>query len=232
LIKGEKFDVVLNKNENDTVECQEIYLSFNDDQAVDFLIPLLREAKDDEAMKKVVIAKTRQYIDFMKSLYDDEMFETAGVENPYEEFENILEDIETNYSQGIEDAITELEKVKADDHEYFTTINKMGIDKDGMMRYWNMELTLYPEEIPENEYGVEIARVDFNMEATVNSINEDLEFRDYSNLTEEGQNLSVLINNPESQETQALMMQIYGKLMQEVGTNPLLQRVAEEAGVY
>jgi hypothetical protein len=28
------------------------------------------------------------------------------------------------------------------------------------------------------------------------------------------------------------MMQIYGKLMQEVGSNPLIQRIAEEMGVY
>jgi len=70
------------------------------------------------------------------------------------------------------------------------------------------------------------------MEAVVNSINEDVEFRDYSNIAEDGQNLSPIINNPESQESQALIMQIYGKLMQEVGSNPLIQRIAEEAGVY
>jgi len=232
LIKGEKFDVVLNNDEEDTVECQELLLTFNDKQAVDFLIPLFTEAKDDEAMKNLVIVKTKQYIDFMKSLYNDEMFETAGVENPYAEFEDILEDIEANYSQGIEDAILELEKIKAEEHQFFTTINRMGIDKDGMMRYWNMDLALYPEEIPEDEYGVDITQIDFNMEAVVNSINEDVEFRDYSSLEEEGQDLSPLINNPENQETQALMMQIYGKLMQEVGTNPLLQRIAEEVGVY
>lgn len=232
LIKGEKFDVVLNKDENDTVECQELLLSFDNNQAVDFLLPLLNEAKDDEAMKNLIIAKTELYMDFVKSMYDDEIFETAGVDNPYEEFEEALEEIETNYSQGIEDAISELEEIRAKDHQFFTTINKIGIDKDGMMRYWNMDLTLYPEEIPEDEYGVDIAKIDFNMEAVVNSFNKDVEFKDYSNISEEGQDLSQLMNNPESQETQALMMQIYGGLMQEVGTNPLLQRIAEEAGVY
>ncbi len=232
LIKGEKFDVVLNKDEDDTIECQELLLTFNNDQAVDFLIPLLKEARDDESMKNLIIAKAEVYVDFMKSFYSDEFYETAGIENPYAEIEEAIEEIETNYSQGIEDAIVELEKIKTEEHQYFTTINKIGIDKDGMMRYWNMELNLYPEEIPEDEYGVDITKIDYKMEAVVNSINEDVQFRDYSNISEEGQNLSQLINNPESQETQALLMQIYGKLMQEVGSNPLIQRIAEEAGVY
>ena len=232
LVKGEKFDVVLNKDENDTIECQEILMSFNDKQGIDFLIPLLTEAKDDEAMKSVVIAKTRQYIDFMKSFYDDAVFETAGVENPYAEIEEVIEEIETNYTQGIEDALVELEKIKESDHQYFTTINKMGIDKDGMMRYWNMDLTIYPEEIPEDEYGVDIAQIDFDIETIVNSYNEEIQFADYSKIREEGQNLNPLIREPESQETQQLMMQIYGKLMQEVGSNPLIQRIAEEMGVY
>jgi len=232
LVKGEKFDVVLNKNEEDTIECQELLLTFNDEQAVNFLLPLLTAAKDDEAMKNLVISKAQIYVDFMKSFYNDEFYETAGIENPYSEIDEAIEEIETNYSQGIEDAIIELEKIKAEEHQYFTTINKIGIDKDGMMRYWNMELALYPEEIPEDEYGIDIARIDYKMEAVVNSINEDVEFRDYSNIAEDGQNLSPIINNPESQESQALIMQIYGKLMQEVGSNPLIQRIAEEAGVY
>ncbi|MDW7669754.1 MAG: hypothetical protein SCJ93_13100, partial [Bacillota bacterium] len=163
LVKGEKFDVVLNKDEDDTIECQELLLTFNDDQAVDFLIPLLTEAKDDESMKNLIIAKAEVYVDFMKSFYSDEFYETAGIENPYAEIEEAIDEIETNYSQGIEDAILELEKIKAEEHQYFTTINKMGIDKDGMMRYWNMELTLYPKEIPEGEYGVDITRVDYKM---------------------------------------------------------------------
>jgi len=232
LIKGEKIDVILNKDEEDTIQCQELLLTFNDKQAVDFLIPLFKEAKDDEAMKNLIIAKAEVYVDFMKSFYSDDFYENAGIENPYAEIDEAIEEIETNYSQGIEDAIVELEKIKAEEHQYFTTINKIGIDKSGMMRYWNMELTLYPEEIPEDQYGVAIEKVNLNMEAVVNSINEDVEFRDYSKITEEGQNLSPLINNPESQETQALIMQISGKLMQEVGSNPLIQRIAEEAGVY
>ena len=207
-------------------------LTFNDKQALDFLIPLFKEAKDDEAMKNLIIAKAEIYVDFMKSFYSDDFYETAGIENPYAEFDEAISDIETNYSQGIEDAIVELEKIKAEEHQYFTTINKIGIDKNGMMRYWNMDLTLYPEKIPEDQYGVDIAKITFNMETVVNSVNEDVQFRDYSKIAEEGENLSPIINNFESQESQALMMQIYGKLMQEVGSNPLFQRIAEEAGVY
>jgi Zn-finger domain-containing protein len=95
-----------------------------------------------------------------------------------------------------------------------------------------MDLTIYPEEIPEDEYGVDIAQIDFDIETIVNSYNEEIQFADYSKIREEGQNLNPLIREPESQETQQLMMQIYGKLMQEVGSNPLIQRIAEEMGVY
>jgi len=232
LIKGDKVDLILNKNEEDTIECQELLLTFNDKQALDFLIPLFKEAKDDEAMKNLIIAKAEIYVDFMKSFYSDDFYETAGIENPYAEIDEAITEIESNYSQGLEDAIVELEKIKAEEHQYFTTINKIGIDKNGMMRYWNMDLTLYPEKIPEDEYGVDIAKITFNMETVVNSVNEDVQFRDYSKIAEEGENLSPIINNFESQESQALMMQIYGKLMQEVGSNPLFQRIAEEAGVY
>jgi len=232
LIKGDKVDLILNKNEEDTIECQELLLTFNDKQALDFLIPLFKEAKDDEAMKNLIIAKAEIYVDFMKSFYSDDFYETAGIENPYAEIDEAITEIESNYSQGLEDAIVELEKIKAEEHQYFTTINKIGIDKNGMMRYWNMDLTLYPEKIPEDQYGVDIAKITFNMETVVNSVNEDVQFRDYSKIAEEGENLSPIINNFESQESQALMMQIYGKLMQEVGSNPLFQRIAEEAGVY
>jgi len=244
LIKGDKINVVLNGDENDTIECQEIILAFNDAQAMEFILPLLEEAKDDEAMKNVVISKMRLYMDFVKTIYDDEFYTYLQIDDPYKEIEEQINEIENNYQLGIEEVIAEIKELQETKEDaLFTYISSMAIDEDGYLRYLDMDMAIFTNEMitsqmegmegmPGEQLSTGLESLTYNIEMTVNSINEDLEFNNYDNLSENGENLVNLMRNPESQEVQSLMMQIGGKLMQEVGTNPLLQRIAEEAGVY
>ncbi len=244
LIKGDKINVVLTGDENDTIECQEIILAFNDAQAMEFILPLLEEAKDDEAMKNVVISKMRLYMDFVKTIYDDEFYTYLQIDDPYKEIEEQINEIENNYQLGIEEVIAEIKELQETKEDaLFTYISSMAIDEDGYLRYLDMDMAIFTNEMitsqmegmegmPGEQLSTGLESLTYNIEMTVNSINEDLEFNNYDNLSENGENLVNLMRNPESQEVQSLMMQIGGKLMQEVGTNPLLQRIAEEAGVY
>ncbi|WP_073050009.1 hypothetical protein [Dethiosulfatibacter aminovorans] len=241
LVETEAFDVEVDRDgEKSTVKCDGYLLSFNETQFIDFALPLLEEAKTDPALKAIIIAKTQEYLDFTMNIYGEDFFNQPGMEDPYEEFNQIVEDLRTNYESGIEEMIGQLTAQRErSDKETFMVVNKMGIDKDGNMIYWDMSLDLFMDalkELEESEIASEYSSTDdiegvtkFNVsiEYVINSINEDLTFTDYSTIEETGIDIVALAENPESAETQQVGMQIMGAFMQEMGTNPLFQALSQ-----
>lgn len=241
LIETEAFDVEVDKDgEISTVKCDGYLLSFNETQLIDFALPLLQEAKTDPALKAIIIAKTQEYLDFTMNIYGEDFFNQPGMEDPYEEFNQIVEDLKTNYESGIEEMIAELTvQRERSDKETFMVVNKMGIDKDGNMIYWDMSLDLFMDalkELEESEMGSQysatddiegVSKLNVSIEYVINSINEDLTFTDYSTIEESGIDIVALAENPESAETQQVGMQIMGAFMQEMGTNPLFQALSQ-----
>jgi len=250
LTETETFDVEVDKDgEASTVKCDGFMLTFNETQFIDFALPLLEEAKTDMALKNIIIAKTREYFDFSMSIYGEDFFTQPGMDDPYEEINEFISEIETNYEAKIGEIITELQTQRErSELETFVAINKFGLDSDGNMRYWDMDLDLNVEALEELEAAAAegmdgavvpemtgsegVKTVTINMEYVINSINEDLTFTDYSTLAETGVDIVALAENPESPEAQQIMMQIMGAAMQEMGTNPLLQILSQNMGVY
>ena len=250
LTETEAFDVEIDKDgEVSTLKCDGFMLTFNETQFIDFALPILEEAKTDAALKNIIIAKTREYFDFSLNIYGEDFFKQPGMDNPYGEIDEFINEIETDYEVTIANIITELQTQRErSDKETFVVINKIGLDSDGEMRYWEMDLDLNVEALEELESaaveGIDgavgpdmsnpegIKGVTVSMEYVINSINEDLTFTDYSTVAETGVDIVALAENPESPEAQQLMMQIMGAAMQEMGTNPLLQILSQSMGAY
>jgi hypothetical protein len=240
LAETEGFEVTVNENgTSKTVKCDGLSLNFNETQLIDFMIPLLEEAKSDEAFKAVIIAKAEQYMAFVMSLYGD-TFEASGIENPYAEINEAIEDMKNNYESGIANLLEELKLQKdRSDKEMFVTVNKIGIDSKGQIIYWNMTLDLdiaLIESLQTNDYSYSapsnLSSMSITMESIMNSYDKDLEMTDYSNIDEEGLDLIKIMEDPNSQEAQSVIMQITGAAMQQLGTNPLFQAIFQEMGAF
>ncbi len=248
LTETEAFDVEVDKEgEVSTIKCDGFMLTFNETQFIDFALPILEEAKTDEALKNIIIAKTQEYFDFAIGVYGEDFFNQPGMDDPYGEINEFIEEIKTNYEIRIGEMTTELQTQRErSEKETFVVINKIGLDSDGEMRYWDMSLDLNIEALEELESvameGIDgavipemsnpegIKGVNVSMVYVINSINEELTFTDYSTVTETGVDIVALAENPDSQEAQSLMMQIMGAGMQEMGTNPLLQILSQNMG--
>lgn len=239
----EPFDVTINdKDKNSIIKCDGFLLSFNETQFIDFLIPILEEAKTDESVKNIIISKLEDFKNFSMDLYGTD-FIGAGNENPYAEINETIDNIKQNYESGISDLIVQLkEQREKSEEEIFTVTNKIGLDEEGTIRYWNMSLEINNSILEtmskdNNAYveGSELTKVNkvtINSETIINSYNQDIEFKDYSNIDEMGIKIVDLIKNPSAPETQQIIMQLYGALMQEMATNPLFQVISQEMGVY
>jgi hypothetical protein len=248
LTETEAFDVEIdNEGEVSTIECDGFMLTFNETQFIDFALPILEEAKTDEALKNIIIAKTQEYFDFAIGVYGEDFFNQPGMDDPYGEINEFIEEIKTNYEIRIGEMITGLQTQRErSEMETFVAINKIGLDSDGEMRYWDMSLDLNIEAlediesaamegidgavIPEMSNSEGIKGVNVSMVYVINSINEELIFTDYSTVTETGVDIVAVAENLESPEAQSLMMQIMGAGMQEMGTNPLLQILSQNMG--
>jgi uncharacterized protein YeeX (DUF496 family) len=231
LAETEGFEVTVNENgTSKTVKCDGLSLNFNETQLIDFMIPLLEEAKSDEAFKAVIIAKAEQYMAFVMSLYGD----------TYAEINEAIEDMKNNYESGIANLLEELKLQKdRSDKEMFVTVNKIGIDSKGQIIYWNMTLDLdiaLIESLQTNDYSYSapsnLSSMSITMESIMNSYDKDLEMTDYSNIDEEGLDLIKIMEDPNSQEAQSVIMQITGAAMQQLGTNPLFQAIFQEMGAF
>jgi hypothetical protein len=233
-------DVTINENgTSKTVKCDGLNLNFNETQLIDFMIPLLEEAAADPSMKVVAIAKMEQYLEFATSLYGDSLDLYAGTD-AYAEMEEAIAEMKENYESGIATMIEEM-KIQRDryDMEAFTVANTIGIDSAGQIIYWKMNVSIDVgglEELAANEiddyYFSGLETVTFELDTTMNSYGKDMGFTDYSKISEEGLDLITLMADPESQENQMIMMQIYGAAMQQLSTNPLFQAIYTEMGVY
>lgn len=250
LTETEAFDVEVDKDgEISTIKCDGFMLAFNETQFIDFALPILEEAKTDEALKNIIIAKMEQYFDFTMSIYGEDFMNQPGMGNPYQEMNSFIEELRANYEIKISELIEGLNSQKErSDLEIFTVINKIGVDTDGQTRYWDMALDLNMKalediedatlegidtaEIPSMGGSEGIKGINVALVYTVNSINEELTFTDYSTVAETGVDILGLVENPESQEAQQLSMQLMGAVMQEMGTNPLLQILSQNMGAY
>jgi hypothetical protein len=121
----------------------------------------------------------------------------------------------------------------------FVTVNKIGIDSKGQIIYWNMTLDLdiaLIESLQTNDYSYSapsnLSSMSITMESIMNSYDKDLEMTDYSNIDEEGLDLIKIMEDPNSQEAQSVIMQITGAAMQQLGTNPLFQAIFQEMGAF
>ena len=231
LVKGENIDVAINNNgKEEKVTCQELKLNFNETQAMDFILALLKEAQNDEELKNILIAKIEEYMEFSESLMGFELSEDLGYENPYESYKESINEIKENYSQGISDLITELEKAKQETKsEAFQANNIIAVDKSKTMRYLNSDIKINNVDDPSD---LNIDSVKMNFEFTVNSYSKDIEFTKYENMEETCVNLQEILENPQGDKAQEIMYYVYGSFMQEMTTNPLLKVLAEEIGEF
>ncbi len=230
LIKGEKIDVAVNsKGKEEKVSCQELKLNFNQTNAIDFILAMLKEAQNDEELKKILIVKIEEYIEFSESLIGMEFDENLGYENPYDSYKETLNDIKENYSEGIARAITDLETAKENNKgEVLQANNIIAVDKSKLFRYLNSDIKLNNLE-SSNE--MDIKSININLEFTVNSYGK-LQFTDYGDMQESCVDLMEILKNPEGEKAQEIMMYVYGSFMQEMTTNPLLQTITQELGVF
>lgn len=231
LLKGENIDVAINENGKEKkVACQELKLNFNETQAIDFIVALLKEAQNDEELKNILLVKIEDYMEFSESLMGLELSEDLGYENPYDSYKEIMNDIKENYSEGITEAITELEKAKAEiESEVFKADNIIAIDKSDCIRYLNSDIKINNTDDSSDSY---IDSMGINIELIVNSYNKEIEFTNYENMQESCVNLIEILENPEGEKAQEVMFYLYGSFMQEMSTNPLLKVLAEESGVF
>ncbi|MDP3387812.1 MAG: hypothetical protein Q8S24_11295 [Eubacteriales bacterium] len=228
LIEIEPFDVeIMENDQTKTVRCSGMQLDFNETQLIDLMIPILEEAKTDETLKTVIIAKAEQYMTFANSLYSID-YEAMGIEDPYDEINKGIDDLDENYIVRIDEIIKALNDYK----EFYTgrgfnVSNKIGLDHTGMIIYWNMALTAKFGPVDSASDTISV-----RTKSVTNSYNKSLKFTDYSNIMDEGIDFVGLIEYPDSVESQMVLMQIYGSLMQKMSLNPLFRDIMTEIGVY
>jgi hypothetical protein len=228
LIEIEPFDVQITENDQlKTVKCTGMQLDFNEIQLIELMIPILEEAKTDDTLKTIIIAKAEQYMTFANTLYSFD-YEAMGMDDPYAEIYEGIDELDENYVLRIEEIIKALNDYKEIyTGKGFNVSNKIGLDNSGMIIYWDMALNV--------RFGsVDSASDTLNIrtQSVTNSYNKSLKFTDYSNVAEEGIDLVKLIENPDAVETQMIVMQVYGSVMQKMSLNPLFREIMMEIGVY
>jgi hypothetical protein len=228
LIEIEPFDVQITENDQlKTVRCTGMQLDFNETQLIELMISILEEAKTDDTLKTIIIAKAEQYMTFANTLYSFD-YEAMGVDDPYADIYEGIDDFDDNYVLRIEEIIKALNDYKEIyTGKGFNVSNKIGLDDSGMIIYWEMALNV--------RFGsVDSANDTLNIrtQSVTNSYNKSLKFTDYSSIAEEGVDLVKLIENPDAVETQMVVMQIYGSVMQKMSLNPLFREIMMEIGVY
>lgn len=228
LIEVEPFDVPIMENgQIKQVSCRGMQLVFNETQLIELMIPILEEAKNDGELKKIIITKAEQYMTFTNTLYSID-YDAMGVENPYAEINEGIDDLEENYIPRIEELIKILTDYKETySGRGFSIDNKIGIDNAGMIIYWDMALTA---NLGLGDTSGDT--INIRSRSITNSYDQSLEFSDYSKITEEGINVVQLMAYPDSVESQMVLMQLYGSFMQKMSLNPLFRDIIMEIGVY
>ena len=228
LIEIEPFDVEISENgQLKTVKCTGIQLDFNETQLIELMIPILEEAKTDDTLKTIIIAKAEQYMTFANTLYSID-YESMGVDDPYAQIYEGIDDLDENYLIRIEEIIKALNDYKEIYiGQGFNVSNKIGLDDSGMIIYWDMMLNVKLGSVDSASDNLSI-----RTQSVTNSYNKSLKFTDYTNVAEEGIDLVNLIENPDAVETQMVVMQVYGSVMQKMSLNPLFREIMMEIGVY
>ena len=228
LFEIESFDVeILENDQLKTIRCDGMQLDFNETQLIELMIPILEEAKTDDALKNIIIAKAEQYMTFVNALYSID-YESMGIEDPYAEIYEGIDDLDENYDIRIEEIIKGLNDYKeSNTGKGFSVNNKIGLDDSGMIRYWDMTILVNLESVDPS-----VETVTIKTQSVTNSYNKSLNFTDYSNIAEEGIDLVSLMENPDTTETQMVLMQLYGSVMQKMSLNPLYRDIMAETGVY
>ncbi|MBV1757065.1 MAG: hypothetical protein KMY55_04385 [Dethiosulfatibacter sp.] len=228
LFEIESFDVeILDNDQQKTVKSSGMQLDFNETQLIDLMLPMLEEAKTDDALKNIIIAKAEQYMTFVNTLYSID-YEAMGVEDPYAEIYEGIDDLDENYDIRIDEIIKALNDFKEiNTGKGFSVSNKIGLDDSGMIIFWDMAILVNLESV-----NPSVDTVTIKTQSVTNSYNKSLNFTDYSNVAEEGIDLVSLFENPDATETQMVLMQLYGSVMQKMSLNPLFRDIMAETGVY
>lgn len=229
LHKGEKISVIINKNGREKkVACQKIELNFNETQAIDFFVALLKEAQYDETLKNIILTKAEEYIQFTESLLTSQANEDLEEKSSFDICKDSLKDIKENYSEGIGNLLNELETIKKEaSTESFETNNIIAFDKSDTLRYLNSNITINTiDKLP----VLNMNSLDIHFEYTVNSYNKKLKFTTYTNLQESCVNLTEVFEDPQGEKANDLMLSISGSVMKEVSTNSFFKILAEKFG--
>lgn len=164
---------------------------------------------------------------FVNTLYSID-YEAMGVEDPYAEIYEGIDDLDENYDIRIDEIIKALNDFKEiNTGKGFSVSNKIGLDDSGMIIFWDMAILVNLESV-----NPSVDTVTIKTQSVTNSYNKSLNFTDYSNVAEEGIDLVSLFENPDATETQMVLMQLYGSVMQKMSLNPLFRDIMAETGVY